>query len=233
MRVMTLVLLLVLLTGCQSLSSTVSFARVRVIDISPDAPPIDIYQGNDAMAYNLSFGSVTSYVSMAPGSYTFTVDFAGSRQVLSSIKATFSANTQYTVLVSNPAASLRPSVLTDQGQQSLSRPPSIRLIHQAEHTGAVDVYVVPAGQRLASVNLVVTNLVPGAATEYLAVPAGPSAVVMLPAGAIPSVARTAIHTGIQMNYVTGSARTLILLDRQQPASPDLQVITTIDADPAN
>jgi hypothetical protein len=108
---------------------------------------------------------------------------------------------------------------------------SVRLIHQAARTGPVDVYLVPAGHRISSVNPLVTNFVPGGNTGYLAVPACTCAAVMLPAGTVPSV-RVASHIGTQTNYGSGTARTLILLDPQPSSSPGLQVITTDDTDPS-
>lgn len=231
-----LTILAVLLTGCQSLSSTASFARVRVIDISPDAPPVDIYQGNEAVAYNLSYGTVTSYVPITPGGSVFTVNSAGSRQVLSSIVGTFSAGTQYTVLVSNPASSLQQLILTDRGLPSASgaKPaPLVRFLHQAARASAVDVYLVPAGQRLTSATPVVTNLQPGSATEYLSVPNCTCTAVMLPAGTAPSVSAIAAHAGAHITYAIGSARTMILLDAPPASSSGLQVVTTMDAEPLN
>jgi hypothetical protein len=224
-----------MLIGCQSLSSANSFARVRVIDLSPDAPALDVYQGNNAVAYNLNFGTVTSYVPVAPGGSTFTVAPAGSRQVLSSVEGTFTAGTLYTVLVNSPAVSLQQTILTDHSQSPVSKTssaPSVRLIHQASRMGAVDVYLVPAGQRITSVSPIVTNLPPGGNSGYLTVPACLCAAVMLPAGTVPS-ASLASHIGTQIDYGSGTARTLILLDPQLASSSRLQVITTIDADPLN
>ncbi|WP_263383184.1 DUF4397 domain-containing protein [Granulicella arctica] len=227
-------LCLVALTGCQSFSSAGSSARVRVVDVSPDAPAVDIYQGNTGVAYNLGFGTTTSYLSLAPGPSTLTVDVAGSRQVLSTIEGSFSPEAHYTVLVSNSVANLQQVILTDRGQPTAAKAspsPSLRFIHQAGRSGPVDVYLVPAGHRLSSVTPVVTNLATGSYTGYLNIPACTCTVVMLPAGSTPSTVAMAVHSGAQTKYVGGSARTLILLDAQPSASSSVQVITTIDAEP--
>lgn len=233
MRVAAVGLFAAMLAGCQSFSSASSFAHVRVIEVSPDTPAVDIYKGNNAVAYNLSFGTITSYVPITPGNYTMTVDSAGSRQVLSSVKGAFSAGMNYTVLVGNSAANLEQLILADQGQPLQPAAPSIRLINQAALSGAVDVYLVPAGQRITSVSPVATNLAFGVHTGYLPVAAGKSTVIMLPAGTVPTGTAAAVHTGVQADYVSGSARTLILLDQQPATSPSLQVITAMDADPAS
>ncbi len=219
-------------TGCQSLSSTGASARVRVIDVSPDTPAVDIYQGNAAVAYNLGFGTVTSYLPLAPGSSTITVDVAGSRQVLSSIEGSFNADAHYTVLVSNPAANLQQMILTDHGvAATLKATPSIRFIHQASRTGAVDIYLVPAGQRLTSVTPAIANLAAGSNTGYVAVPSCSCTTVILPAGTPPSTAAAVVHNGAQGEYGSGSARTVVLVDAPPAAASGVQVITTTDAEP--
>jgi len=222
-----------LLTGCQSLSSTSSLARLRVINLSSDSGTLDVYHGNDAVAYNLSYGTVTSYVPLATGTATITTDTAGSRQVLSSLKQVFNPGGRYTMLVTNFAATLQPIILNDQVPPQSEAKPSVRIIHQALHTGAVDVYLVPAGQRLSSVTPLVVNLAPGAVTGYLAVPSSVFRVVMMPTGVVPASQSATLHTGAQINYLAGSARSLILLDAPPSLEAGVQVITTIDNETTN
>src|SRR5215472_899603 len=105
-----------LLSGCQGIVSSPTASQVRIIDASPDAPGLDIYQNNVAIAYNLGFGTITSYVPIDPGTYTTNATQAGTKQVLSSNKATFVASSQYTVLIGNVAASLQQLTLKDQSQ---------------------------------------------------------------------------------------------------------------------
>ena len=230
-------LCLAALTGCQSLSTSSSMARVRIVDLSPDAGPLDIYQGKVALAYNLSYGTVTSYIPETAGVSTLTVSPAGSRQVLATAKATFAGGAQYTVVVNHAAARLQPEVLRDLPAQPLSEVPSVRFLHDAAQTGAVDVYLVRPGPHAASLSPIVENLVPGASSGYLALPPGVGSIVILPAGTAPSMAVFAAHTGTQRDYKAGSARTFILLDRQSPtgvrtgAQPF--VIPMLDAEPAS
>ena len=224
---------LVMLAGCQSLGTRSSLARMRVVNLSPDTGMVDIYQGNTAVAYNLSYGAVTSYVPLAPGTSTITVDLAGSKQVLASAPSNFVAGAQYTLLINDSVTNLQPNILADPVPAASTNAPLVRFIHQAAAAGAVDIYIVPAGQRLTATRLVITNLAPGAATSYLPVPCGRCAAVMLPAGTAPSAATVAIHTGIQIDYSAGSVRSLILTDGRSPLSSGLQVIAAIDREPDN
>ena len=216
------------LTGCQAVVSSAPEGQVRVIDASPDAPGLDIYEGSSALAYNLGFGTVTSYVQLTPGTYTFNADSAGTKQVLSSSKATIVASSQYTILIGNVAASLEQVTLNDQAQPAPSGQIALRFIDQATRISAVDIYLVPAGQKLTSVSPVVSDITFGVNTGYLNIPTGTYSIVMVPAGTVPISTTVATYIGPQVTYVNGSASTIILIDQQLVTTPGLQVITATD-----
>ena len=218
------------LTGCQAVISSAPEAQVRVIHATPDTPGLDIYQGPNALAFNLDFGAVTSYIPLTPGTYTINADSAGSKQILSSAKATFAASTQYTVLLGNSTANLQQLTLTDQNQPAPAGQVALRFVNQATRAGAVDIYLVPAGQRVASVSPLVTGIAFGTNTGYLNVPASIYSLIMLPAATVP-VGAAVSYTGPQITYPAGSARTIILIDQPLTTSSGLKVITAEDFDP--
>src|ERR1700733_13399869 len=211
--------LLVILSGCQAVISNAPLTQVRVIDASPDAPGLDIYQGTTALAFNLGFGTVTSYVPLTPGIYTIASDSAGTKQTLSTSKATFAASAQYTVLIGNAAASLQQQVLTDQSQAAPTGQGPPRFIDQATRVGAVDIYLIPAGQKLTAAAPVTTGVAFGANTGYLTIPTGAYTLVALPTGTVPAAATVATYTGTQVTYPSGAARTFILIDQQLLTAP--------------
>lgn len=219
------------LTGCQAIVSSTPEAQVRVIHATPDTPGLDIYQGPNALAFNLDFGAVTSYIPLTPGTYTINADTAGTRQVLSSAKTVFSPSTQYTVLLGNSVANLQQLTLTDQSQPAPSGQVALRFVNQAARIGAVDIYLVPAGQKLSAVAPLVTGNAFGANTGYINVPAGISSLIMLPAGTVPVSSAVASYTGPQITYSSGSARTIILIDEAAVSPAGLKVITAEDFDP--
>ena len=220
------------LTGCQAVVSTAPEAQVRVIDASPDAPGLDIYEGTSAaLAYNLGFGTVTSYIQLTPGTYTFNADTAGTKQVLSSSKATVAGSSQYTVLIGNVAADLQQLILNDQSQPAPSGQIALRFIDQATRIGAVDVYLVPAGQKLTAVAPLVSDITFGVNTGYLNIPTGTYTIIMVPAGTVPISTTVATYTGPQVVYTGGSATTIVLIDQQLVSTPGLQVITAPDYTP--
>ncbi len=223
--------LLLALPGCQSVTQSASVASVRIIDASPNAPGLDVYEGGSALAYNLGFGTVTSYVSISPGISTISADTAGSKQQLVSARGTFAPSTQYTVLIGNVAASLQETVLTDRSIPAPSGQIAIRVVDQATRFSAgVDVYLVPTGTKLGSVTPVLTNLVFGSNSGYITVPAGTYSIVLLPTGTTVSGTTTGNYTGPATPYSVGAARTFILLDQQVVTDPGFQVVVADDFD---
>lgn len=225
---------LTLLTGCQAIVNSTPRAQVRIIDASPDAPGLDLYQGSSALAYNLSFGTLTSYIAFDPGAYTITADTAGSKQVLSSSKTAFGGSAQYTVLIGNPVANLQQIILTDQSQPAPTGQVALRFVDQATRTGAVDLYLVPAGQKLTAVTPLLTGVALNANTGYLNLPIGTYTLVIEPTGSARAIASAAAYTGPQVTYSSGEARTIILIDQPLPYPPNsipaIQVITADDFD---
>jgi hypothetical protein len=230
-----LALLCAALPGCQSID--MSSAQLRVIDASPDAGPIDSYQNNEALAYNLEFGNVTSYAPMSPGTYTLAADRAGTRQTLASVNRTLLAGKQYTEIVGNSVASLQPTLLLDKSTPAPAGEIQFRFVQQLIHTGAVDVYLVPKnGGRLAASSPLITNLGFGANSGYLTVPAGSYAVEVVPAGTTLVPATVTLLSGAQNDYASGAVRTVVLIDQEivgpHPAglTPGVQAIVAADCD---
>lgn len=222
------------LPGCQSIAGNPSVSQIRIIDASPDAPPIDVYQGSSPLAYNLGLGTVTSYVPISPGTYTVNVDQAGTKQQLVSTAGTFLNGSQYTVLVGNYAASLQAPILKDQSQAAPSGDVSIRIVDQSLKTGAVDVYLVASGTTLAGASpLQPAGIAFNTNTGYIDVPAGTYTLVVVPTGTKVSSTTATLYTGAAVAYAAGAVRTLVLIDTVTTASPSIQVVTADDFDPAN
>ena len=222
--------LLAPLPGCQSITGSPSTSQVRIIDASPDAGGVDVYQGSGILAYNLGLGTITSYVAITPGNYGILVDAAGTRQQIATQGGTFLNGAQYTVLISNYAASLQETILKDQTQPAPSGQISLRIIDESTRAGAVDLYLIPSGSTILTVRPYLTGVVFGQNTGYLNVPAGTYTLVALPAGTTPTATGSTYYTGAAVSYGGGVARTLVLVDQQLITTPGIQVITADDYD---
>jgi hypothetical protein len=223
-------LLLLSLPGCQSITGNPNVAEVRIVDASPDAPGLDIYQGANILAYNLGLGTITSYISISPGTYGILADMAGTKQQLVSAQGTFLTDSQYTVIIGNYLNSLQEVILKDQNIPAPAGQIDVRLVDQSVRAGALDIYLVPSGSMLAAVKPAYTDITFNVNTGYFSVPSGTYTLIALPTGTIPTATTTTFYTGASITYAGGAARTFILLDQQLVTTPGIQVVTGDDYD---
>lgn len=227
-------LLLAFLPGCQNIQTTATNAgQIRFIDASPDAPALDIYQNTSAVAYNLGFGTITSYVPLSQGAYTFSASTAGSRQTLISAKQTLAIDHQYTAIVGNVAAGIQETILTDQTTPAPSGEVALRFVNEATHAGAVDIYIIPSSGKLLTTTPIATNVLFTGNTGYINVPDGTYAIAVVPAGTVPLSTTATLYTGSQIAYATGAVRTVVLIDAPIATTPAVTAIVASDYDSPN
>jgi hypothetical protein len=229
-RLAALALLAAGLAGCQSIAGTQEYTLVRFIDASPDAPSLDVYEGNAAIAYSLGLGTVTSYIPIGTGGYTFSVDTAGTQQQLATVHGIYVLGNQYTVLTGNIAANLQMTVVKDQSTPSPAGEVGFRILDQSTRAGAVDVYLQPVGSTLAGVAPIATGVTFGGNTGYIDAPSGAYSIVVYPTGTVPTSATTPLYSSTQAEYSGGAARSVVILDQKLPATPGVQVIIADDFD---
>ncbi|MEG9435632.1 DUF4397 domain-containing protein [Edaphobacter sp. HDX4] len=200
-----------------------------MIDVSPDAPEMDLYQNSYAIAYRLGFGMITSYVPVDPGASTMTATLSGSKRAVTRSRTTLATQGQYTVLIGNFSDNLQQTVLKDQDTPAPAGKIAVRMIDESMLEGALDIYLVPAGQRISDTKPVISGSSFGANTGYVDLQAGTYSLVVEPAGAVLSDGRDALYTGAQIAYPSGAASTIILSDGRAPYGvPSLQVIVASD-----
>ena len=233
-RLTALAVLAAGLAGCQSVAGIRPVSQVRLIDVSPDAPALDIYQNSpqsvSAVLYNIGFGTVSSYIPVPAGVNTHAACVAGTQQQLATARGNFAVGSQYTVLAGNISASLQMTVLKGQSFPAPAGHVALRFLGQATRAGTVDIYLVPPGSTIGRVSPIDTGLSFSSNTGYIDAPSGTYSIVVLPAGTLLSSAATPMYTGSQVSYPGGSARTIILIDQQPAAALGLQVITANDYD---
>ncbi len=143
-------------------------ARIRVAHASPDAPAVDVYLDGAAAITNLSFKTVTPYLTVPAGSHHVQVFASGTGPSGKAVIDTtvFLKNAwDYTVVAANKLANITAFVLHDNNPPPPSGKAEVRVVHASPDTPAVDV-AVTGGAVLSS------GLQPNAASDYLTVPAG-------------------------------------------------------------
>jgi hypothetical protein len=233
-RLAAVLLAAVGLSGCQSIS--MNSAQLRVIDASPDSGVVDSYQNSSALAYNLGFGTMTSYVPMSPGSYNLATAKVGTRQTLVASTDTLAPGKQYTEIIGGGLANLQQTVFMDQATPAPSGEVAIRLINEATRSGAVDVYLVPKSSRAVNTSPIATNLNFGVNSGYLTIPEGTYAIVVVPTGTTLTSSTVTLMSGAQADYNSGAVRTVVLIDQEilgaqhAALTPGVQAIVADDVD---
>ncbi len=219
------------LPGCQSIDVNAgNVATMRFIDASPDAPGLDFYENGTAIAYNIGFGTISSYIAFAPGTYAISTDKASTKTQLTTSNGSLANMKQYTTLISNVNASLQETILQDQNTPAPTSTISVRVLDEATKVASVDVYLVPSSGNLGTSAPIATGLSFGSNTGYINVPAGTYAIAVVPTGTVPSSANGTLYTGSQVTYSQGAARTVVLIDQQIVTSPGVQALVAADFD---
>ena len=232
-RLAALAALTVALAGCQSIAGIQPTTQVRVINVSPDAPALDIYQNSSVGLYNVGFGTVSTYIPVAAGAYTHAAYTAGTQQQLANVRGSFLSGNQYTVLAGNVAANLQMTVLRDQAFAAPNGQVALRFLDQATRVGPIDIYLVSPGSAHSRVAPIDTGLSFGSNTGYINAPSGTYSIIAVPSGTSSISTASPLYTGSQISYASGSAHTIVLIDQQPSSASALQVISASDYDSAH
>lgn len=229
-RAMACGLALVTAVGCQGITAnSPEAAQVRFVQASVDTPPVDMYFDTNGAAYNLSFGTVTSYVSLSPGIYRVSAHRGGTGQALVSGQAVLGASRQYTAVIGNTLSSLQETLFQDAGAPAPPGTVAVRIINEASSSGPIDVYLVAPGGTLATATPLVRELGFGTASAYEHVPADKTyAVVPVPSRSTPK--RTASLENVTVSGASGAVRTVIISDTPPKSNKPFSALVLSDYD---
>ena len=229
------------LSGCQGMAmySSLDSAQLRVIDASPDAGVMDSYGNDAALAYNLTFGTMTSYIAMTPGVYQLTAARAGTHQMLVASSESLAAGKQYTEIIGAGLADLRQAIFVDRSTPAPEGEIAVRVINETTRPGALRVSMVPMAftdSKAESSFSLAPHLGPGVSSGYVTLPMGTYAVDVAPANRSRSSSTAMLLSGVQIPYPSGAVRTVVLLDQPSTgdqsgsSQPGVQAIVADDAD---
>ena len=146
-------------------------AEVRVIHASPDAPAVDVFVDGSAVLEDVTFTTVSDYLSVAAGSYDVAVAPAGAGVGSAVIETSLpvEAGTDYTVAAANRLADIEPVVFVDDNEadSGLSR---LRIVHLSPDAPAVDIVQTDGPGVGGGENIVVSDLSYQDASGYLDLP---------------------------------------------------------------
>mgnify|MGYP006287158147 CR=1 FL=1 len=148
--------------------------NIRVIHLSPDAPPVDVLVDGSLRAFeSLEFPDSTGYATVEAGTYDFDVVPAGGSlgdSVLSIPSLSLAVDEFYTAVAYDQLVSLSPLALVDDYSGLPADTNRVRAIHTAVGVGEVDIWLVP---ETGAPSPLWQNVGFGVAGNYLQVPAAP------------------------------------------------------------
>lgn len=83
-----------------------SYSTFRVIHLSPDAPAVDILEGEETLFEDVEFGEGTDYVEVEPGKYNVKIALSSDGKVVLPLEIRLNQNRIYTIYAVGDAANL-------------------------------------------------------------------------------------------------------------------------------
>ena len=209
LRVLAPLALIAAVGACSGSTTGTTTARtdVRVVQASPDAPPLDVLVDDTVDFTGLPFDSVTPYALVRADSDTVSVRASGGSSTLTSKVYEIAAGQNYTLVPYGPVAALGTQVLVDDTVAPASGSANVRAFLVAPSMGAVDVYVSPPGTDLTAQSPLMTGLRYPNASANIGVIAGTYDVRVTLTGT-----KTVVLDAGTITFGDGQNRTLVLLD---------------------
>jgi len=154
-------------------------ARVRIVHASPDAPAVDVFVGEQAVATNVPFFTASDYLELPAGQARVRIAPTGAGAAAAVIDATLTlaAGQAYSVAAVNPVANISAEVFQDNlAAPSASNKARLRVYHLSYDAPAVDV-------KLAGGATLIPNLAFPDASAEAELDAGTYSLQVTPAGA--------------------------------------------------
>ncbi len=136
-------------SACENVATYVQPSLVRVIDASYIAPAINVNVEGDLLASNIGQGTITPYGTL-PANIAAPIDITAATGGLTIVdtSGTLLPGHQHSVFLTDNGAAPNGylvTILEDQQIVAAQGHSAFRFLNQAAKTGAVDVYMVPAG----------------------------------------------------------------------------------------
>jgi hypothetical protein len=215
------------LTACEQVASYTQPSLVRAIDASYIAPAVDIAVEGVMIAHNIGQGTITPYGTLpASTNALIQVTAATGGRALVTSNGTLLAGHQHSVFLTDNGTSptgYEVTVLEDQQIAAAAGHSAFRFLNQAPKTGAVDVYMIPAGSTMANTIPLVTDLPVGATAGYISFTSQTVTMVITPTGEL-----TPKYTSTPLDLTGGEVFTVLIVDTQLTSNPPVEVFTASD-----
>jgi hypothetical protein len=182
-------------------------AMLRLLQASPDAPPVNVLIDGVAVAFNLAYGNDTGYLSVKPGRrHVQVVPGSGGSPIFDQTISLASSSSQ-TVLLTGHAAGIQSVMLNDAVPTIVANSGYVRLVDASATMGAADAYLVPAATSIVGVKPVAAGMTFDQSTGYQVIVDGNYQIFMT----TPGTATAVLSTG-PLSLAAAQNQTVVVLD---------------------
>jgi len=190
-------------------------ALVRIVHAIPEAPPADVFTGDQKAFSNVSFGQATAYKPVSDEPFKITLKAAGSEAapVIVTAQEDVKAGDRYTILAMpdrDGAAKL--DAFSDERAEPPAGKALVRVIHAAPEVGSANVY---SAARVEDPE--VEDVGYGAPARYEEMAPGEATVSIEPLGQSARTKAAAVLS--RVNVEPGKAYTLVVAPPDAPGKP--------------
>jgi hypothetical protein len=162
-----LLLAAALTAACGDETGVTGEGRLRVVHLSPDAPPVDLILDGDTVLTDVPYLGASDYLDASEGGHALQVSVADTTTTLIDTDITVADATDYTVLVADSVHAIEPIVLTDDNSTPPAGKARFRVVQGAPSAPAVDIYVTEPGADLTNETPVATDVSLGDVSAYI------------------------------------------------------------------
>lgn len=166
-----LIALSIFLIGCSEddnnspTAPSETFANVKVVHASPDAPGVDLLVDDNVTGTNLTFPNNTGYLQVLSGERNIKVNVTGTSTTVINADLDLSQNKNYSVFAVDAVSNLAPLVLEDNLTAPASDMAHVRFIHLSPDAPAVDITTADG-------TVLFENYIFKASSEFTPLPSG-------------------------------------------------------------
>ena len=159
--------------GCHDDTSSGSGdGRLRIVNVSPDAPNLALVLDGDTVVTDLAYLGSSDYLDVPAAGHVIQVADATAGATLIDQDITVADGIDYTVLVGDTLGAIKAFVLTDDNSTPPAGTIRVRAIQGAPTLGLVDIYVTEPGADLTVTTPVATQINFGQVLPYVTTNSG-------------------------------------------------------------
>jgi hypothetical protein len=214
----------ILLPACSGSSERDSDARFRTLQISPDAPDLEVVVDGKVRFPSLGYAEGTAYVKIGTGLRTFQVNEAASGSRALEFVRSIAKNSKQTLFIVNNYGSVQELVLLDDTDRPAAGQLKIRVVHGSPSAPVVDVYLTEPGESLEGIDPALSNIPFLGYTGYSEIPAGDYRIAVTDFGT-----KNILYDSGAVGLTAGSILTVAAIELDTPISTLQLSILTDDA----